>query len=152
MARHFSLRLLANLLTLHFEDVVDKSLPFQSITGNAKIENGIGWTDDFSMVTSLARVQIQGMVDLPKQTQNLHVKVVPTVGTGAIAIGAAVINPLLGLGALAADIALSQSISKAFALDYSIIGSWQKPIVQRLHGDQGKIQTPAAAAIPSAAQ
>jgi uncharacterized protein YhdP len=82
----------------------------------------------------------------------LHVKVVPTVGAGAIAIGAAVINPLLGLGALAADIALSQSIKKAFALDYSITGSWQKPVIQRLHGDQGKIETPAAAVVPSAAR
>ncbi|WP_277187300.1 YhdP family protein [Caballeronia sp. BR00000012568055] len=147
----FSLRTLASLLTLHFEDVVGKGLPFEKITGTARIDQGIGRTDDFLMVTSPARVQMQGMVDLPKQTQNLNVKVVPTVGAGTIAIGAAVINPLLGLGALAADIALSQSIKKAFALDYSITGSWQKPVVQRLHGDQGKIETPAAAVIPSAA-
>ncbi|KMZ11642.1 putative exported protein [Candidatus Burkholderia humilis] len=146
-----SLRSLANLLTLHFEDVVGKGLPFEKITGNAKIENGIGKTNDFLMVTSPARVQAQGSVDLPKQSQDLHVKVIPTVGAGAAAIGAAVINPLLGLGVLAADIALSKSIQKAFELDYSITGSWQKPVVQRLRGDQGKIETPAAMTIPSAA-
>jgi uncharacterized protein YhdP len=147
----FSLRSLANLLTLHFEDVVGKGLPFEKITGNANFENGIGKTDDFLMVTSPARVKAQGVVDLPKQSQNLQVKVIPTVGAGAAAIGAAVINPLLGLGVLAADIALSKSIQKAFELDYSITGSWQKPVVQRLKGDQGKIETPAAVMVPSAA-
>ncbi|KND62212.1 putative exported protein [Candidatus Burkholderia verschuerenii] len=148
----FSLRSLANLLTLHFEDVVGKGLPFEKITGHAKIDNGIGRTDDFTMITSPARVRMQGLVDLPKQTQDLNVKVIPTVGAGTLAIGAAVINPLLGLGALAADVALSKSIQKAFEIDYSITGSWQKPVVQRLHGDQGKIETPAATPIPSVAQ
>ncbi|WP_250450347.1 YhdP family protein [Caballeronia sp. ATUFL_M2_KS44] len=148
----FSLRSLANLLTLHFEDVVGKGLPFEKITGNARIDSGISRTDDLVMVTSPARVQMQGSVDLPKETQDLRVKVIPTVGAGAVAIGAAVINPLLGLGALAADLALSKSIQKAFAMDYSITGSWTKPVVQRLHGDQGKIESPAAVATPSAAQ
>ncbi|SAK65251.1 hypothetical protein AWB78_02304 [Caballeronia calidae] len=148
----FSLRSLANLLTLHFDDVVGKGLPFEKITGNAKIVDGISHTDDFLMVTSPARVQMQGTVDMPKQTQDLRVKVIPTVGAGAVALGAAVINPLLGLGALAADLALSASIQKAFALDYSITGSWSKPVIQRLGGDQGKIETPAAAVVPSAAR
>ncbi|SAL64554.1 hypothetical protein AWB74_03486 [Caballeronia arvi] len=148
----FSLRSLANLLTLHFEDVVGKGLPFEKITGSARIADGISHTDDFLMVTSPARVQMQGTVDMPKQTQDLHVKVIPTVGAGAAAIGAAVINPLLGLGVLAADIALSASIQKAFARDYSITGSWSKPVIQRLNGDQGKIETPAAAVVPSAAR
>ncbi|SAK44503.1 hypothetical protein AWB77_00720 [Caballeronia fortuita] len=148
----FSLRSLANLLTLHFEDVVGKGLPFEKITGNAKIVDGISRTDDFLMVTSPARVQMRGIVDMPKQTQDLRVKVIPTVGAGAAAIGAAVINPLLGLGVLAADIALSASIQKAFAIDYSITGSWSKPVVQRLKGDQGKIETPAAAVAPAAAR
>ncbi|VXB54264.1 conserved hypothetical protein [Burkholderia sp. 8Y] len=147
----FSLRSLANLLTLHFEDVVGKGLPFEKITGNARIEDGISRTDDLTMITSPARVQMQGSVNLPKKTQDLHVKVIPTVGAGAVALGAAVINPLLGLGALAADLALSQSIKKAFAVDYSITGSWSKPVVQRLHGDQGKIESPAAVARPSTA-
>jgi uncharacterized protein YhdP len=148
----FSLRSLANLLTLHFDDVVGKGLPFEKITGNAHITDGISRTDDFLMVTSPARVQMQGSVDMPKQTQDLHVRVIPTIGAGAVALGAAVINPLLGLGALAADLALSTSIEKAFEVDYSITGSWAKPVVQRLKSDQGKIETPAAVGAASAVQ
>ncbi len=97
----FSLRTLANLLTLHFDDVVGKDLPFQKATGTVQIENGIGRTDDFLMTTSPTRVQmkVNGMVDLPKRTQDLNVCVIPTVGAGTLAIGAAVINPLLSVSA-----------------------------------------------------
>ncbi|SAK51580.1 hypothetical protein AWB81_00951 [Caballeronia arationis] len=140
-----SLQSLAHLLTLHFDDVVGKGLPFEKITGTAKIENGIGRTDNFTMVTSPARVELKGFVNLPTQSQDLHALVIPTVSAGAVALGAAVINPLLGLGTLAADLVLSKSISKAFARDYAITGTWSKPVIQRVHGDQGKIEIPAAA-------
>lgn len=61
-----------------------------------------------------------------------------------MALGAAVINPLLGIGTLVADLLLSKSIGKAFTIDYSITGSWSKPVIQRVKGDQGKIEIPAA--------
>jgi len=44
-----------------------------------------------------------------------------------------------------AEVVLSKSIGQAFARDYSITGPWSKPVVQRVKGDQGKIETPAAA-------
>jgi uncharacterized protein YhdP len=72
------------------------------------------------------------------------VHIVPTISAGAGVIAATVINPLLGLAALAADFALSKSISKAFALDYSITGSWSKPHVERVRGDRGKMDLPAS--------
>jgi uncharacterized protein (TIGR02099 family) len=141
----FSLQSLAHFLTLNFRDVVGKGLPFEKITGTATVQDGIGRTSDFTMVTAPARVELAGLVDLPMQTQDMHAKVIPTISAGAVAIGAAVINPLLGLGTLVADLVLSKSISKAFTLDYSITGPWSKPVIQRVKGDQGKIETPAAA-------
>lgn len=140
-----SLQSLAHLLTLNFQDVVGKGLPFDHISGTAKIDDGIVRTDNFTMVTSPARVELKGMVNLPTQTQDLHALVIPTISAGAVAIGAAVINPLLGLATLAGDLVLSKSIGKAFARDYAITGTWSKPVIQRVKGDQGKIETPAAA-------
>jgi uncharacterized protein YhdP len=141
-----SLQGLAHLLTYN-QDVVGKGLPFEKITGTGKLASGIGRTDDFTMVTSLARVDVTGLVNLPDKTQDLHAHVTPTVSASAVALGTTIINPLIGLGTLAANYVLSESISKAFARDYSITGSWSKPKVQRLHGDQGKIETPAAATV-----
>lgn len=141
----FSLQSLAHFLTLDFRDVIGKGLPFEKITGTGTVLDGIGHTNDFTMITAPARVELKGFVDLPKETQDMHAKVIPTVSAGAVALGAALINPLLGLGTLAADLLLSKSIGKAFTIDYSITGSWSKPVIQRVKGDQGKIETPAAA-------
>jgi len=141
-----SLESLAHFLTLNFQDVVGKGLPFEKITGSGTVQNGIGRTNDFTMITAPARVELKGLVDLPKETQDLHAKVIPTISAGAVALGAAVINPLLGLGTLVADLVLSKSIGKAFTINYSITGSWSKPVIQRVKGDQGKIEIPAEAA------
>ena len=96
------------------------------------------------MVTAPARAEMKGSVNLAQQTQDLDVHIVPTVSAGAGVVAAAVINPLLGLAALAGDIALSQSIQHAFARDYAITGSWSKPHVERVKSDRGKMDVPAS--------
>lgn len=142
-----SLQSLARFLTLDFRDVIGKGLPFEKISGNGQIANGIARLGDFEMVTAPARVTLAGAVDLAHETQDLHAHVAPKVSAGAAAIAAAVINPLLGLGVLAADVALSQTLSRAFAVDYAITGSWAHPHIERVRGDRGKmIHAPADAA------
>ncbi len=141
-----SLQSLVHFLTLDFHDVAGKGLPFEKVTGTGVVRDGIGSTDDFTMVTPPARIEMKGQVDLPQKTQDLHVRVIPTISAGAVAIGAAVINPLLGLGVLAGDLLLSKSIGVAFTKDFSVTGPWSKPVVQRTKHDQGKIETPVSAA------
>ncbi|MEX3628747.1 MAG: AsmA-like C-terminal region-containing protein [Burkholderia sp.] len=141
-----SLQGLARFLTLDFRDVIGKGLPFETIKGTSQITNGIATTDDFHMITAPARVTVKGKVDLAHETQDLHAHIAPKVSASAAAIGAAVINPLLGLGVLAANLALSQTLSHAFAFDYAITGSWAHLRIQRVGGDRGKMErTPADA-------
>ncbi|CAG9190536.1 putative exported protein [Paraburkholderia tropica] len=142
-----SLQSLARFASMDFRDVIGEGLPFTSVTGTGQIQNGIGRTGDFKLVTAPGRAQMQGTVDLAHETQDLRVHVVPTVSAGAGVVVAAIINPFLGLAALVGDIALSHTVESAFARDYAITGSWAKPHVERLHGDQGKMdaQVPAAA-------
>jgi len=134
-----SLQSLERVATLNFHDVIGEGLPFESVTGTAQIADGIGRTDNFQMITAPARAELKGTIDLAHESQDLNVHVIPTVSVGAGVLAAAIINPLLGLGALVGDIALSQSIRHAFALDYSITGSWRKPHVERVHGDRGNM-------------
>ncbi|KAF1055772.1 MAG: hypothetical protein GAK41_00339 [Burkholderia gladioli] len=138
-----SLQGLARFLTLDFRDVIGKGLPFESIQGTSRIDDGIATTDDFRMITAPARVTVKGKVDLAHETQDLHAHIAPKVSASAAAVGAAVINPLLGLGVLAANLALSQTLAHAFAFDYAITGSWAHPRIQRVSGDRGKmVRTP----------
>ncbi|MEW9583049.1 YhdP family protein [Paraburkholderia sp. DGU8] len=140
-----SLQSLARIATLDFRDVMGEGLPFSSVTGTAQIHDGIGHTDNFRMVTAPARVDMAGSVDLAQKTQDIHLHVTPTLSVGAAVIAAAVINPFLGLGALAADLAFSHSVSHVFAREYAITGSWTKPHIERLTGDRGKMDVPASA-------
>jgi uncharacterized protein YhdP len=139
-----SLQSLARIATLDFRDVIGEGLPFSSVTGTAQIHNGIGRTDNFRLVTAPARVDMKGSVDLAQKTQDMHLHVTPTVSAGAAVIAVAVINPLFGLGALVADLALTHSVSQVFARDYAITGSWAKPHVERVTGDRGNMDAPAS--------
>jgi uncharacterized protein (TIGR02099 family) len=139
-----SLQSLARFATLNFRDVIGEGLPFESVKGTGQISDGIGRTENFQMVTAPARAEMTGSVDLAQETQDLHVHIVPTISAGAGVVAATVINPLFGLAALVADFALSKSISKAFALDYAITGSWSKPHVERVRSDRGKMDLPAS--------
>ncbi|MFM0152504.1 YhdP family protein [Paraburkholderia sediminicola] len=139
-----SLQSLERFATLNFRDVVGEGLPFEHVTGTGQIHNGIGRTENFEMVTAPARAEMKGSVDLAQETQDLHVQIVPTVSAGAAVIAATVINPLLGLGALVADLAFSKSVSTAFAREYAITGPWSKPHIERVKSDRGKMDAPAS--------
>lgn len=142
-----SLQSLSRYASMDFRDVIGEGLPFTSVTGTGQIADGVGRTDNFELVTAPGRAQLKGSVDLAHESQDLRVHVAPTISAGAGVIAAAIINPLIGLGALVADFAFSHTLESTFARDYAITGSWAKPHVERLHGDQSKMdaQAPAAA-------
>jgi len=140
-----SLQSLARFATLNFRDVIGEGLPFSSVTGTSEITDGVGRTNNFKLVTAPARAEMSGSVDLAHETQDLNVRVFPTVSVGAGVVAATIINPLIGLGALVGDIVLSQSLEHAFVLDYAITGSWAKPHVERVHGDRGNMNNVPAA-------
>ncbi|CAN7226034.1 TIGR02099 family protein [Trinickia sp. LjRoot230] len=137
-----SLQSLTRVLTLNFKDVIGEGLPFERVTGTGRITDGIGRTDNFRIVTAPARADLSGTVDLAAETQDLHVEVTPTLNAGSAVIAATIVNPLLGLGAFVANLALSQSIAHAFATRYAITGSWSQPRVERVSGDRGKMAVP----------
>ncbi|MEA3116984.1 MAG: hypothetical protein QOI13_254 [Paraburkholderia sp.] len=137
-----SMQSLARVLTLNFKDVIGEGLPFESVTGTARIENGVGRTGDFRILTAPARADVSGTVNLAAETQDFRVAVTPTVSAGSAVIAATIVNPLFGVGALLANVALSQSIAHAFATQYAITGSWSQPHVERVSGDRGKMSAP----------
>ncbi|NIF79544.1 TIGR02099 family protein [Paraburkholderia sp. Cy-641] len=139
-----SLQSLARIATLDFRDVIGEGLPFSSVTGTAQIHDGIARTDNFRMVTAPARAEMAGSVDIAQKTQDLHLHVVPTVSAGSAVIAATVVNPLIGLGALIADIALTHGVSHVFAREYTITGSWAKPHIERVTTERGKMDAPAS--------
>jgi uncharacterized protein YhdP len=74
---------------------------------------------------------MSGSIDLLKETQQLHLIVLPEIDASTAALAVAVANPVIGLGALLANTVLKSSLSKVFALEYDITGTWSEPVVVR---------------------
>ena len=68
---------------------------------------------------------------LRNETQQLHLVVLPEIDASTAALALGVANPILGLGAFLAQYVLRNPLSKAFALEYDIGGTWADPTITR---------------------
>jgi uncharacterized protein YhdP len=79
---------------------------------------------------SAADVDMTGEVDLARETQNLQVRVIPSLGDSASTV-LAFLNPLLVFPAALAQKILKDPLGHIFAFDYSVTGSWADPKVAK---------------------
>jgi uncharacterized protein (TIGR02099 family) len=128
-----SLQALPRRITLDFRDVFSEGFAFDTITASADIARGVLSTTDFTMVGPAASVTMRGVASLGDETQDLRVRVVPQVGDSvAAAAGLALVNPVVGLGALVAQRVLKDPIGQMLAYEYHVTGAWDDPKVERL--------------------
>jgi uncharacterized protein (TIGR02099 family) len=135
-----------------FSDVFGEGFQFDSINGNARIKDGVIDTQDFQMIGSAAKVTMKGSVDLNRETQNLSVKVLPTVGDSVSMIGIFAISPAVGIGSMIANQILGNPLDKLVSFEYNVSGTWSNPDVVKVGGVQapGKgTQTPGKPINPS---
>ena len=138
-----SLQSLGRRLTFDFRDVFGEGFAFDTITANATIAKGVASTKDFAMTGPSASVSISGTANLAQETQDLRVRVVPSIGdSAAVAAGIALVNPVIGLGALVAQRVLKDPIGQMLAFEYQVTGSWEDPKVERLRLPQVAGETP----------
>ena len=123
-----SLQALPRRLTLDFRDVFSKGFQFDRITSAAHVDHGLMNVKEFKMRGSAAEVEMTGEVDLAKETQNLSVRVVPSLGDSASTV-LALLNPLLVFPAALAQKILKDPLGHIFAFNYSITGAWVDPKV-----------------------
>jgi len=104
---------------------------YNSIRADAAVTQGVLSTTNFRMAGATAAALMSGTIDLRNETQQLHLLVLPEIdaSTAALALGFA--NPVLGLGAFLASYVLRNPLSKAFALEYDITGTWSQPNIAR---------------------
>jgi len=107
-----------------------------------RIQNGVMQSNDLKISGPAARVQIAGDADLAKETQQLNVRVQPSLATSFSAgtAGAAMLllaaNPVLaaavGAGTLLAQKIMQDPIENLFSYEYRVTGSWTDPVVARV--------------------
>jgi uncharacterized protein (TIGR02099 family) len=127
-----SLQMLPRRIALDFRDVFSKGFQWDNIDATAQIAQGTLETKDFRMSGGAAEVRMTGTVDLARETQDLHVRVVPALDTTATTAAAVAINPVVGLTTLLAQKLLQNPLGQMFAFEYGIRGSWTDPKVEKL--------------------
>lgn len=129
-----SLQSLPRRLTLDFRDLFSEGFAFDGVVGTATITNGMMKTDNFKMRSISAVVLMDGSVDIAKETQNLHVVIIPEINAGAASlIYGLVINPVVGLGSFLAQLFLRDPLMRAFTVEYEITGPWKEPAIKKLN-------------------
>lgn len=126
-----SLQMLPRRIALDFKDVFSKGFAFDRITSSLQIEKGVMGTQDFKMAGPAADVAITGDTDLAKETQNLHVRVVPALGGSASTL-VGLVNPIYGVASLIAQTLLKNPLGNIFAFEYAVSGKWSDPKVEKL--------------------
>ncbi len=132
-----SLQALPRHITLDFTDVFSDGFQFDSVTGNARIKQGVMTTDDFKLDGSSAKVTMQGQVDLDHETQDLRVRVMPAVGNGVSLLGAFAAGPVVGLGTFLANKLLRDPLDKIVSFEYNVTGTWLNPNVVKVNRAAG---------------
>lgn len=126
-----SLQALPRRITLDFRDVFSQGFAFDSISGSMKVTSGVLRTDDLSIRGPSAKVFMSGSTDLAAETQDLRVKVQPTLSE-SVALGAAIAGPVAGVATLLAQKVLKDPIEKLFSYEYGVSGTWKDPQVVKL--------------------
>jgi uncharacterized protein (TIGR02099 family) len=129
-----SLQALPRRVALDFRDIFSEGFAFDRIAGSAALERGVARTQDFTMLGPAARVEMSGDVNLAGETQRLEVRVVPSMSE-SVALGAAIVNPAVGLATLLAQKALKDPISQFAAFEYEVSGTWADPLVMKKRRD-----------------
>ncbi len=132
-----SLQALKRRLEGDYQDLFGEGFAFDEITGTVRIQDGVMKTDDLKIVGPSAKVTIAGSTDLARETQDIKVRVQPTL-SGSVSVGAAALllaNPIIGAaigaGSLLAQKIMQDPIEQMFSTQYSVSGSWSDPQVNR---------------------
>jgi uncharacterized protein YhdP len=132
-----SLQALPRRISLDFRDVFSEGFAFDTIAAEVRMQNGVMHTDDFRLVGPAAAVNISGDVDVARETQQLKIRVQPSLSSG-VSVGTAALflaNPLIGAavgaGTLLAQKMLNNPFDQLFSYEYSVTGSFDDPVVAR---------------------
>ena len=127
-----SLQSLPRRLSFNFDDLFGKGFAFDDVKAEVSISDGIAKTDGFQINGPSSRVQIRGTADLNRETQDLHVRVFPSLSTAtAIGIGLVTANPAIGAAALLGQKLAKDPIERFLMQEFDIKGTWTNPDVKQ---------------------
>lgn len=127
-----SLQSLPRRFTLDFRDVFSEGFAFDFVRGDVRVEEGVAITNNLQMKGVNAAVLMEGRADIDRETQDLHVVVVPEINAMTASLVATAINPVIGLGSFLAQVFLRGPLVQAATQEFRIDGTWTEPRIERI--------------------
>jgi uncharacterized protein YhdP len=124
----FDLRALPRRIILDFHDIFSEGFGFNEISADIKVNRGIAATNDLVIEGPAARIMMTGRINLEEESQDLHMKVVPSLGLA---------TPVVGVASLIVSKALQKPASPN---EYHITGEWTDPLVTKIAGRAARLQ------------
>ena len=130
-----SLQSLPRRLTLDFRDIFSEGFAFDAIAGEAAVTRGIMETKNLHIYGPAAKVSMSGSVNLAAETQDLRVRVQPTIGE-TVATGVLLAHPATGAATWLINKLFGNPLDQAFSFEYAVTGPWADPKVEKVQGPQ----------------
>jgi uncharacterized protein (TIGR02099 family) len=127
-----SLQSLPQRITLDFRDIFSEGLAFDEIVGAIKVVQGVASTDNLRITGPAARINMNGQVDLARETQKLRVKVSPHLSDTFSVAGALIGGPVAGIAAFVAQKLLKDPLGEITSYEYDVAGTWTAPQVNKV--------------------
>ncbi len=133
-----SLQALPRRLTLDFRDIFSQGFAFDSVRGDARIEQGVISSDNLQMKGVNAAVMLAGSANLEHETQDISAVVIPELNAGGASLMASFVHPAVGLGSFVAQYLIGKPLQAAATQQFHISGSWYDPKVEKVQRNAAK--------------
>lgn len=143
----FSLDSLVRKLRLDFRDVFSKGFFYNKMAGTLSLHQGVAQTSDLSIDGVPGNLSIQGYADLVQRQMDYQVAFAPKVTSSLPVIIAWMVNPATGLAALALD-EVFQSAEVISRINFTVTGSFEKPVVTEVNRHSTEVPVPVRIAQP----
>lgn len=135
-----SLQALPRRLTLDFSDLFKKGLSYDRVEGSFTIDNGDAYTNNLTMFSPSARIDIGGRVGLVSEDYDQLVTVTPDVSTTLPLAGAVAGGPVgAAIGAAATlimETVFKEKVREVVNYQYQVTGSWDKPEIKTIENKE----------------
>lgn len=145
----FSLDSLLRKLRLDFRDVFAKGFFYNGMSGSLAVSQGVAQTSNANIDGVPGNLQIQGYADLVSKQLDYQMAFSPKVTSSLPVIIAWMVNPATGLAALALD-EVFQSAEVISKINFTVTGSFDKPVVTEVNRHSTEIPVPVRVAQPEA--
>ncbi|MFW2439786.1 MAG: YhdP family protein [Arenicellales bacterium] len=124
-------------LLLDFSDLSKEGFAFDEIEADLTIKQGVAQISKLLIPGPSATIRLQGQMGLVEENVDMKMSISPAVGGNLAIAGFVLGGPAGGFVTLLASKAIKEQMDKVANYQYTIRGSWEDPVVDKIQSGRG---------------